>query len=146
MRPVISELLHANALDALAQHQCSQRHEVARESRIDAAREQGRSAVPASGFERASQLGTGTRRMNQIHHRRRDDILAGSQQASDLSHCVTSARFADGRVDGAVRRGSQQTLRVVRRVDSSAHRQAGQLPRVAPDLVWAVHVHSDELE
>ena len=97
-----------------------------------------KSVVPPSLQAASSapgQFGAGARRMNEVHHRRGDDVLAGSQQPGDLRHRLTRPRLADGGVDDAVRRRGEQKVRVVRRFDSGANRQTGQLSGVTSDLL-----------
>ena len=109
VRPVVGQLLHANALDPLAQRQRRQRHEVAREAGIDPVREQCRPALscrplPARrsvwGWRSPDESGSSST------WRRRSCRIATEPAISATAS--RTPRLADGRVDDAVRRRGEQ--------------------------------------
>ena len=107
------------------------------------------SVVPPAVQAASSRLvsfGVGARRMDEVHHRRGDDVLAGTQQRGDLGDGGARPRLTHSGVDDTVGLHGEQPRGVVGRNDAGARVSTRQLAGVAADLRWVVHVEADEVE
>ena len=102
-------------------------------------------AVGARLLERPAQLGGDVRREDERHDGARDDVLPGAQDPRHVVDGLGGPQVGGRGVADAVGVEREQRVDVVRRGDTE-RRDAGELARVTPRLLGAVHPEPDELE